>query len=231
MNVPTPAPTVSESPALPSLPPVLDGPVRRCLHCDAFTLTGFHNTALRCPVCGHATTPIPADVQAAALKEMLKRMAGGQDTPLVQVALNSTLEMWEARAQQRGEATVWPKGSEQRAVHRAPGRAIGPPPKLLPRTGHLPLEERFWSRVDKSGDCWIWTAGTAKGRGWFEATRAEGGKKAFAYRWAWELTRGPIPKGLQLFNECGNRLCVRPEHYRIAKPRPPRKRKRGESAE
>jgi hypothetical protein len=206
---------------VPVLPPQLDGPIRRCGYCDHLTPTGYENLAYRCPVCGHATTPIPADVLAAILDEMLGRMSGGEVSPLRDLARASVLQLWEATARERGDATLWPKPKRGPAVTPAPGRALAPPPKLLPRLAGLPLEERFWSRVDKSGDCWLWMAGTAQGRPWFEATRAEGGRKGFAYRWAWGFMHGPIPDGMQLMNDCGTRLCVRPDHHYLARPRPP----------
>jgi len=90
------------------------------------------------------------------------------------LARASVLQLWEATARERGDATLWPKSRRGPAVTPAAGRALTPPPKLLPPTSRLPLEQRFWSRVDKTDDCWLWTAGTARGRPWFEATRAEG---------------------------------------------------------
>src|SRR5262245_48112297 len=35
------------------------------------------------------------------------------------------------------------------------------------RRRRQPPEVRFWSKVDKSGECWIWTAGRCKGYGSF----------------------------------------------------------------
>lgn len=72
--------------------------------------------------------------------------------------------------------------------------------------------ERFWSRVDKSGDCWLWTGGLArKGYGHLRWHRRD----LAAHRVAWELTHGSIPDGLWVLHSCpggGNPRCVRPEH-------------------
>jgi hypothetical protein len=84
----------------------------------------------------------------------------------------------------------------------------------------LSLEERFWSKVDRSGDCWVWLAGTSKagyGRIWVNESQGrqlsrEGRAIAQAHRVAWELTNGPIPDGLEVCHRCDNPPCVRPSH-------------------
>lgn len=86
-------------------------------------------------------------------------------------------------------------------------------------------EDRFWSKVDKSEACWLWTAGTMQGYGVF-STRVNGkGKMHRAHRYAFELVHGPIADGLTLDhlchtqddscmggNSCPHRRCVNPDH-------------------
>lgn len=79
------------------------------------------------------------------------------------------------------------------------------------KTKHKPIEERFWDKVQKTPDCWVWTAATNYGYGVF------GQKKPFkkthkAHRFSFELANGPIPEGLVLDHLCRNRACVRPDH-------------------
>jgi hypothetical protein len=77
------------------------------------------------------------------------------------------------------------------------------------------MAERFWAKVDKSGDCWLWTGGLAsKGYGqvWVGF-----GKKCLAHRVAWELTHGTLPAhesyhGICVLHRCDNPRCVRPSH-------------------
>lgn len=70
-------------------------------------------------------------------------------------------------------------------------------------------EARFWAKVDKSGDCWIWTAAkTGRGYGNFAL---HGGNIA-AHRYSWEITNGPIPDGRGVLHECDTLACVRPDH-------------------
>jgi len=73
----------------------------------------------------------------------------------------------------------------------------------------MTLHDRFWSKVDKSGDCWIWTgARDGKGYGmfWFR------GRAHRAHRVAWALSHGELTNGLQALHHCDNPPCVRPSH-------------------
>jgi len=80
-------------------------------------------------------------------------------------------------------------------------------PTLPPREA---LVARFWSKVDKSGDCWPWKAGRSNwGYGAFTATRRE---QVGAHRVSFELENGPIPSGLQVLHRCDNPPCVNPAH-------------------
>jgi hypothetical protein len=67
--------------------------------------------------------------------------------------------------------------------------------------------ERFWSRVDKSGNCWLWTGGrTSEGYGRFWLN----GKSVLAHRVAYALAHGKLPSdGYQLDHTCRVRICVR----------------------
>lgn len=69
---------------------------------------------------------------------------------------------------------------------------------------------RFWSKVDQSGDCWIWR-GTkqASGHGRFGI---RGLTMRLAHRVSYEWLVGPIPSGLCLDHLCGVPACVNPEH-------------------
>lgn len=75
------------------------------------------------------------------------------------------------------------------------------------------MVERFWEKVDKSGECWLWTASLDKdGYGQFHPNKRQLVK---AHRMSWSLLVGPIPPGHDLHHEvCSNRACVRPDHLR-----------------
>jgi hypothetical protein len=81
----------------------------------------------------------------------------------------------------------------------------------------LAVQERFWTKVDKTGDCWEWTSALhTQGYGLFQyATR----KTVRAHRLAYEWEVGPIPEGLQLDHLCRNPACVNPDHLEPVTPR------------
>lgn len=106
----------------------------------------------------------------------------------------------------------WGKGSAVApASPMAPQSWLGGP--QMPHkytTAHLePLAERFWFNVDKSGDCWEWTAGHS-GNGYAQFQVGE--RPHPAHRIAYLLLIGPIPDGLVLDHLCRNINCVNPAH-------------------
>lgn len=78
----------------------------------------------------------------------------------------------------------------------------------MPRK-YTSLADRFWSKVDTSGECWLWTASlNNKGYGQFGIDKT----MRPSHRVSYELTYGPIPDGLFVCHHCDNRRCVRPNH-------------------
>ena len=73
------------------------------------------------------------------------------------------------------------------------------------------LPERFWKRVKKTKDCWEWQ-GMKKKDGLPYGLVKIFFRRFYAHRVAWELTNGPIPKGLNVLHRCDNPVCVRPSH-------------------
>lgn len=73
----------------------------------------------------------------------------------------------------------------------------------------MTLAERFWDKVDQSGDCWEWI-GARDTRGYGRILD----RRAFrsAHRVSWELTHGDIPAGMFVCHTCDNPPCVRPDH-------------------
>ena len=82
-------------------------------------------------------------------------------------------------------------------------------PRCVP---DLPLEPRFWSRVDRRGDdeCWPWTKGISDGRGAFWIRAGElgfnPGRPKAAYLVAFRLIHGRWPEPIGLHG-CDNPLC------------------------
>ena len=73
----------------------------------------------------------------------------------------------------------------------------------------MSVSERFWAKVDKSGECWLWKASkNLHGYGQLMIAR----KPLGAHRVAWELANGPIPAGMCVCHRCDTPACVRPDH-------------------
>jgi len=69
--------------------------------------------------------------------------------------------------------------------------------------------DRFWSKVDKSESCWIFTASGNKwgyGQFWYQ------GKFTGAHRFSYFLEHGEIKSKLEIHHICRNRRCVNPKH-------------------
>lgn len=76
------------------------------------------------------------------------------------------------------------------------------------------LEERFWTKVDKSieSGCWEWLAFTNKKYGVLKGLGGRKGKVLAAHRVSWEIHNGVIPEGLCVLHRCDNPKCVNPDH-------------------
>jgi hypothetical protein len=67
---------------------------------------------------------------------------------------------------------------------------------------------RFWAKVDKSGDCWLWTA-SADTAGYGQINIS--GKMVMAHRFAYLIMYGD-PGALFCCHKCDTPLCVNPHH-------------------
>lgn len=71
------------------------------------------------------------------------------------------------------------------------------------------LEQRFWSKVNKTESCWLWNAKIEYGGYgifWFNK------KNVKAHRFSYEFIKGKIPIGLTIDHLCRIRHCVNPNH-------------------
>ena len=70
-------------------------------------------------------------------------------------------------------------------------------------------EARFWEKVNKTDDCWEWTAHKLfNGYGRFSINC----KTDYAHRISWQFATGKYPTGEQVLHTCDNPACVNPDH-------------------
>lgn len=73
------------------------------------------------------------------------------------------------------------------------------------------IRERFWEKVDTSGDCWTWT-GSLRAKGYGQLfTRKPHGRPISAHRFSYILHNGVYPD-LAVLHRCDNPRCVNPAH-------------------
>jgi hypothetical protein len=94
------------------------------------------------------------------------------------------------------------------------GHVRGEPTRFAPghykgwREPKTDITARFWAKVERMDDCWLWVGRRSNGYGYFDVGR----KSVRAHRFAYELERGPIPDGLELDHLCEVKNCVNPAH-------------------
>ncbi len=69
--------------------------------------------------------------------------------------------------------------------------------------------ERYWSKVNKTDSCWLWTAAIQqKGYGTLMCDK----ERHSVHRISWTLHNGQIPHGCFVCHKCDVPNCVNPEH-------------------
>lgn len=71
--------------------------------------------------------------------------------------------------------------------------------------------DRFWKKVDKTGDCWRWLASKKPGPYGYGQFRLNGITN-YAHISSYIIANGSIPKGIQIYHSCKHYWCVNPKH-------------------
>lgn len=72
----------------------------------------------------------------------------------------------------------------------------------------VPLEQRFWEKVEKTDGCWLWV-GSRDGNGY---GLIRNGRLVKAHRLSYEMHKGEIPDGMEIDHLCRVKACVNPAH-------------------
>lgn len=67
---------------------------------------------------------------------------------------------------------------------------------------------RFWAKVDRSGECWVWSA--SRNQNGYGTFFFAGGMR-LAHRVAYTLSGHAIPDGMRVLHHCDNPPCVKTE--------------------
>ena len=81
--------------------------------------------------------------------------------------------------------------------------------------GSQPIEDRFWSKVDRraADECWPWKASKQRYGKFGIGSRTDGTRTVVhAHRWLWQHLNGPLPPGYEVCHTCDNPLCCNPAH-------------------
>lgn len=89
--------------------------------------------------------------------------------------------------------------------------SLDTPPKTI-----IPLEDRFWPKVEATGFCWLWR-GAIDNAG-YGVVNVGGRRVNRAHRVSYEILVGPIANGLHLDHLCRVRHCLNPDHLEPVSP-------------
>lgn len=74
------------------------------------------------------------------------------------------------------------------------------------------VKKRFFSKVKKTKNCWLWKGAPDPLSG-YGSLKIEGLKRS-AHRVSYAIHHGEIPENLMILHSCHNPKCVNPEHLR-----------------
>lgn len=89
---------------------------------------------------------------------------------------------------------------------------------MSPELARARAIDRIERRLDKSGDCWIWTGPRREGYGKQSYRVGDRIKSVDAHRAMYEKYVGQLEEGRQVHHLCGIKLCANPQHLESLEP-------------
>ena len=74
------------------------------------------------------------------------------------------------------------------------------------------FKKRFFEKVQKTRECWNWTASTKNGYGNIGISVNKKKTILYTHRVSYQIFKGKIGEGLVVMHSCDNKLCVNPKH-------------------
>jgi HNH endonuclease len=77
----------------------------------------------------------------------------------------------------------------------------------------LPLQVRFWNKVQKTQGCWLWKGARRTSDGYGEFTvKCNPRQRVLSHVFSYIEFHGPILEGREIHHKCENPACVNPAH-------------------
>lgn len=82
----------------------------------------------------------------------------------------------------------------------------------MPGKKPTPALERLMSKLDMSGDCWLYLGGKKENGYGVIGDSLPVRRQRYVHRLMFEAAHGPVPEGHEVAHTCDVRNCVRPSH-------------------
>lgn len=76
-------------------------------------------------------------------------------------------------------------------------------------------KKEFTKLTEVVDGCWRWLGYVMPSTGYGHMSFCTDKRRSRAHRYAYELFKGPIPKGMVVMHKCDDPLCVNPKHLKV----------------